>query len=86
MFKNKSKKMIYRILLLMLVDALIITLSGPMAIYVRYNWLFEPRAIEFIENIFLYLPLNLLVSLVVFGFCRKIFSINSMARGSKSQL
>lgn len=70
MFKNKSKKMIYRILLLMLVDALIITLSGPMAIYVRYNWLFEPRAIEFIENIFRYLPLNLLVSLVAFGFCR----------------
>ena len=51
-FKNKSKKMIYRILLLMLMDALIITVAGPLAIYMRYNWLFEPRAIEFIEYIF----------------------------------
>ncbi|MBS6396183.1 MAG: polysaccharide biosynthesis protein [Clostridiales bacterium] len=70
MFKNKSKKMIYRILLLMLMDVLIITLAGPMAIYVRYNWLFEPRAIEFIEHIFRYLPLNLLISITAFGVCR----------------
>ena len=70
MFKNKSKKMIYRILLLMLVDALIITTAGPMAIYVRYNWLFEPMAIEFIEQIFRYLPVNIIISLVLFGLCR----------------
>ncbi|MBR5510273.1 MAG: polysaccharide biosynthesis protein [Lachnospiraceae bacterium] len=70
MFKNKSKKMIYRILLLMLVDALIITVAGPMAIYVRYNWLFEPMAIEFIEQIFQYLPVNIIISLVLFGLCR----------------
>lgn len=31
MFKNKSKKLIFRILLLMLVDAMIITLAGPVA-------------------------------------------------------
>ena len=70
MFKNKSKKMIYRILLLMLVDAIIITLSGPMAIYIRYNGYFADRAIEFIEEIFRYLPLNIVISLVVFGVCR----------------
>lgn len=34
MFKNKSKKLIFRILLLMLVDAMIITLAGPVAIYI----------------------------------------------------
>ena len=70
MFKNKSKKMVYRILLLMLMDAIIITLSGPMAIYIRYNGYFADRAIEFIEEIFRYLPVNIVVSLVVFGFCR----------------
>jgi FlaA1/EpsC-like NDP-sugar epimerase len=52
------------------VDALIITLSGPMAIYVRYNLFFEPQAIEFIEHIFQYLPLNLVVTLVVFALFR----------------
>ncbi len=70
MFKNKSKKMIYRILLLMLIDALIITIAGPLAIYMRYNWLFEPRAIEFIEYIFQYLPWNLLISISIFMLCR----------------
>ena len=70
MFKNKSKKLICRILLLMLVDAIIITLSGPIAIYVRYNLLFEPRAIEFIENIFRYLPLNLVITIAAFAGCR----------------
>lgn len=71
MFKNKSKKMIYRIILLMLVDALIITLSGPAAIYVRYNLSWDdPRELEFIENIFRYLPLNLIVSLTAFAVCR----------------
>lgn len=63
MFKNKSKKLIFRILLLMLVDAMIITLAGPVAIYIRYNLLFEPRAIEFIEHIFRYLPLNLVITI-----------------------
>ncbi len=65
-FKNKSKKMIYRILLLMLMDALIITVAGPLAIYMRYNWLFEPRAIEFIEYIFQYLPWNLVITIGIF--------------------
>lgn len=37
MLKNRSKKMTYRIILLILMDVLIITLSGPLAIYVRYN-------------------------------------------------
>ena len=66
MFKNKSKKMIYRIVLLVLMDALIITLSGPLAIYIRYNLFFESRAIEFIENIFRYLPVNLIITLGAF--------------------
>ena len=58
--------MIYRILLLMLMDALIITVAGPLAIYMRYNWLFEPRAIEFIEYIFQYLPWNLVITIGIF--------------------
>lgn len=66
MFRNKSRKMIYRILLLVLMDILIITLSGPLAIYVRYNLFFEARAIEFIENIFRYLPINLIITIAVF--------------------
>ncbi len=66
MFRHKSRKMIYRILLLVLMDILIITLSGPMAIYVRYNLFFEPRAIEFIENIFCYLPINLIITIAAF--------------------
>ena len=66
MFKHKSKKMIYRILLLVLMDILIITLSGPLAIYVRYNLFFEGRAIEFIENIFRYLPINLVITIGAF--------------------
>lgn len=71
MFKKKSKKMIYRIILLMLVDALIITLTGPMAIYVRYEFsLNDPRAIEYLEYIFRYLPLNLVVTLTAFAVCR----------------
>ena len=62
--------MIYRILLLMLADAWIITISGPLAVYIRYNLVFEPRAVEFIENILHYLPLNLAATLVVFMLCR----------------
>lgn len=70
MFKYKSKKMIYRIILLMLVDMLIITLSGPLAIYLRYNFQFEPRAVEFMEAVFQYLPFNIVISLAVFWLCR----------------
>ncbi|MDE7319808.1 MAG: polysaccharide biosynthesis protein [Lachnospiraceae bacterium] len=70
MFKNKSRKLIYRILLLMMVDAMIITMAGPLAIYMRYNLFFEPQAIAFIENIFRYLPVNLLVSILIFWMCR----------------
>jgi len=70
MLKCKNKKMVYRIILLIIMDALIITMAGPAAIYVRYNFLFEASAIKFIENIFRYLPLNLLVTLIAFGVCR----------------
>lgn len=70
MFRRKSKKLIYRIILLMLVDALIITLAGPMTIYVRYNFTLPARAIEFIEDIFCFLPLNLVITLITFGICR----------------
>lgn len=66
----RNRKMIYRIFLLILMDTLIITIAGPMAIYVRYNLFFEPMAIAFIENIFQYLPLNLLVTLAAFTFFR----------------
>ena len=62
--------MIYRILLLMLVDVLIITMAGPLAIYIRFNMFFESRAIEFIEEIFRYLPVNIIVSLAIFAACR----------------
>ena len=68
MFKNK--KLTYRILLLMIVDAMIITMAGPLAIYMRYNLFFEPQAIIFIENIFRYLPANLLISILIFWVCR----------------
>ena len=70
MLKNKSRKLRYRILLLMMVDAMIITMAGPLAIYMRYNLFFEPQAIAFIENIFRYLPVNLLVSILIFWMCR----------------
>lgn len=70
MFKNKSKALIYRIILLMLADALIITVSGPAAVYIRYNFYFEAGAIGFIENIFRYLPINLTVSVLIFAFSR----------------
>lgn len=68
MFKNK--KLVYRILLLIFVDMLIITVAGPAAIYMRYNLMFEPGAIRFIENIFRYLPLNLVITITVFAICR----------------
>ncbi len=64
---NKDKKRIYRILPLIIVDILVITLSGPTAIYIRYNLFFEAQAIEFIENIFCYLPVNLVITLAVFA-------------------
>ncbi len=67
MLKHKNKKMLYRLFLLVLMDSLIITLSGPMAIYIRYNLLFEPGAITFIEHIFQYLPWNLVVTLGAFA-------------------
>lgn len=70
MFRNKNKKLIYRIILLVVMDALIITLSGPLAIYVRYNFFFESLAIVFIENIFRYLPINLVITLSAFAVCR----------------
>ena len=46
---------------------LIITAAGPLAIYVRYNLFFDPQAIEFIENIFQYLPVNLILTVIVFA-------------------
>ena len=67
MLKYKNKKLIFRIILLVLMDMLIITAAGPLAIYVRYNLFFEPQAIEFIENIFQYLPVNLILTLIVFA-------------------
>lgn len=70
MFKYRSRKLIYRMILLMMVDAMIITMAGPLAIYMRYNLFFEPQAIVFIENIFRYLPANLLVSILIFWMCR----------------
>ena len=42
MLKYKNKKLIFRIILLVLMDMLIITAAGPLAIYVRYNLFFEP--------------------------------------------
>ena len=66
MFRYKSKKMFYRIILFILVDVLIITLSGPLAIYIRYTGYFASRAIEFIENIFRYLPVNLVITITIF--------------------
>ncbi len=67
MLKYKNKKLIFRIILLVLMDMLIITAAGPLAIYVRYNLFFEPQAIEFIENIFQYLPVNLILTVIVFA-------------------
>ena len=67
MLKYKNKKLIFRIILLVLMDMLIITAAGPLAIYVRYNLFFEPQAIEFIENIFKYLPVNLILTVTVFA-------------------
>lgn len=70
MIKIRNKKMAYRIFLQVLADALIITAAGPLAIYIRYNLFFEPQAIEFIENIFHYLPMNLVITLAAFCVCR----------------
>ena len=70
MLKYKNKKLIFRIILLVLMDMLIITAAGPLAIYVRYNLFFEPQAIEFIENIFQYLPVNLILTVIVFDVFR----------------
>ena len=67
MLKYKNKRLIFRIILLVLMDMLIITAAGPLAIYVRYNLFFEPQAIEFIENIFQYLPVNLILTVIVFA-------------------
>ena len=70
MLKYKNKKLIFRIILLVLMDMLIITAAGPLAIYVRYNLFFDPQAIEFIENIFQYLPVNLILTVIVFAVFR----------------
>ena len=70
MLKYKNKRLIFRIILLVLMDMLIITAAGPLAIYVRYNLFFEPQAIEFIENIFQYLPVNLIITVIVFAVFR----------------
>ena len=70
MLKYKNKRLIFRIILLVLMDMLIITAAGPLAIYVRYNLFFEPQAIEFIENIFQYLPVNLILTVIVFAVFR----------------
>ncbi len=71
----RNRKLLYRILLLILMDSLIIAMAGPLAIYVRYilsfdNLFLEPRAIEFIENIFRYLPVNLAFTIGAFWACR----------------
>ncbi len=67
MWRYRSKKMLYRILLLVLMDVIVITFSGPIAIYIRYNMFFESGAIIFIENIFCYLPINLVITLMAFA-------------------
>ena len=60
-----------RILMLALIDMVIITLAGPFAIYVRYNFsLADPQCIIFMEHIFRYLPLNLAVTIAVFALFR----------------
>lgn len=67
---QNKKRLAGRILLLMMVDAMIITIAGPLAIYLRYNFLWESQAIVFIENIFRFLPLNFVLSISVFWMCR----------------
>ena len=57
--------------MLALIDMVIITLAGPFAIYVRYNFSFaDPQCIIFMEHIFRYLPLNLAVTIAVFALFR----------------
>lgn len=70
MLKYKNKKLLCRILLLMMADAVIITFSGPASIYLRYNFVWESQAIVFVEDIFQYLPFNLVLTLVIFWACR----------------
>jgi len=73
---SRNRKLISRIVLMIVIDALIIALSGPLAIYLRYSLVLEPqaedfvRAIEFVENTFWYLPINLVATLFIFAFCR----------------
>lgn len=67
---QNERRLIYRIVLLMMVDAMIITVAGPMAIYLRYNFMWESQAIVFIENIFRFLPFNLVLSISVFWMCK----------------
>ncbi len=79
---TRNKKFIYRVFLLVLVDALITAFAGPVAIYIRYNFILEPSAITFIENILKYYPFNLAVTLAAFAAFRLYRGIWKYASGT----
>ena len=55
-----------RIALLVIVDIFLIALSGFLALYIRYDFRFSNMEMRYVDYELLYLPVNLVVTLLVF--------------------
>ena len=55
-----------RIALLVIVDIFLIALSGFLALYIRYDFRFSNMEMRYVDHELLYLPVNLVVTLLVF--------------------
>ena len=55
-----------RIALLVIIDIFLITLSGFLALYIRYDFRFSQMDMRYVDYEILYLPVNLVVTLLLF--------------------
>ncbi len=61
--KNAPKN---RIVLLVIIDILIITISGFLALYIRFDFSFSKMDMSYVDYELHYLPINLILTLLNF--------------------
>ena len=61
--KNAPKN---RVALLVILDILLITLSGFLALYIRFDFSFRNMEMKYVDYELLYLPFNLVLTMILF--------------------
>ena len=64
--QQKSRTMIIRMILLAVMDVFSVLLASFMAIYVRYDFSFKAIPADFMQSVYILLPVNVLLTLALF--------------------